>query len=162
MDSAIPSLGKGRKGSPASYNLKMAKIIPYDPKLKKLAKKLRKDMTFGEVLLWNELKRDQLWGFDFDRQRCIDNFIVDFYCKDLMLAIEVDGMSHNHEEAFAKDEIRQKRLESFGIIILRFSEAEMKSDMPNVIRAIEGRVIEIIKNNPTIKLPKDFDINLLA
>ena len=79
-----------------------------------------------------------------------------------MLAIEVDGMSHNHEEAFAKDEIRQKRLESFGIIILRFSEAEMKSDMPNVIRAIEGRVIEIIKNNPTIKLPKDFDINLLA
>ncbi|MDB5138696.1 MAG: hypothetical protein JWR12_612 [Mucilaginibacter sp.] len=72
----------------------MAKIIPYNPKLKALARKLRKDMTYGEVLLWNELKEDKLWGFDFDRQRCIDNYIVDFYCKDLMLAIEIDGMSH--------------------------------------------------------------------
>ena len=138
------------------------KIIPYNPKLKKLAKKLRKDMTFGEVLLWNELKRDQLWGFDFDRQRCIDNYIVDFYCKSLMLAIEIDGMSHNHEEAFARDEIRQQKLESFGITVIRFTEAEMKFDMTNVIRAIEGAVITIIKNNPAIKLPEDFDLDLLA
>jgi len=58
------------------------KIIPYNPHLKKFARKLRKDMTFGEVLLWNELKEDKLWGFDFDRQRCIDNYIVDFYCKE--------------------------------------------------------------------------------
>ena len=140
----------------------MLKIIPYNPKLKKLAKKLRKDMTFGEVLLWNQLKQDQFWGFDFDRQRCIDNYIVDFYCKDLMLAIEVDGMSHNHEEAFAKDETRQKRLESFGITVIRFKEAEMKYDMTNVIRAIEGTIIDIIKNNPAVKLPKDFDMALLA
>jgi len=138
------------------------KIIPYNPKLKKLAKKLRKDMTFGEVLLWNELKRDQLWGFDFDRQRCIDNYIVDFYCKSLMLAIEIDGMSHNHEEAFARDEIRQQKLESFGITVIRFTEAEMKFDMTNVIRAIEGAVITIIKNDPAIKLPKDFDLDLLV
>ena len=80
----------------------MAKIIPYNKNLKVLARKLRKEMTFGEVLLWNELKGDKLWGFDFDRQRCIDNYIVDFYCKDLMLAIEIDGMSHNYEEAFFK------------------------------------------------------------
>jgi len=46
----------------------MAKIIPYNPKLKELARKLRQDMTFGEVLLWNELKDDKFWGFDFDRQ----------------------------------------------------------------------------------------------
>ncbi|MEO6850842.1 MAG: endonuclease domain-containing protein [Mucilaginibacter sp.] len=140
----------------------MAKIIPYNPKLKPLAKKLRKDMTFGEVLLWNELKRDQLWGFDFDRQRCIDNYIVDFYCKELMLAIEIDGMSHNHEEVFAKDEIRQGKLESFGITVIRFTEAEMKYDMVNVIRGIERAIIDIIKNNSAIKLPKDFDLNLLT
>jgi len=83
-------------------------------------------MTFGEVLLWNELKDNKLFGFDFDRQRCIDNYIVDFYCKDLMLAIEIDGMSHNHEEVFLKDEIRQQKLESFGVGFLRFSEAEVK------------------------------------
>jgi very-short-patch-repair endonuclease len=53
----------------------MAKIIPYKPKLKAIAKKLRKEMTYGEVILWNELKEDKLLGFDFDRQRCIDNYI---------------------------------------------------------------------------------------
>ncbi len=54
------------------------------------------------------MKEDKLWGFDFDRQRCIDNYIVDFYCKELMLVIEVDGMSHDSDEASLKDEIRQK------------------------------------------------------
>ncbi|MDB5091328.1 MAG: hypothetical protein JWR09_5322 [Mucilaginibacter sp.] len=136
----------------------MAKIIPYNKNLKALARKLRKDMTFGEVLLWNELKGDQFYGFDFDRQRCIDNYIVDFYCKDLMLAIEIDGMSHNHEEAFLKDEIRQKNLENLGVKFLRFTEAETKYDMQNVIRAVEGKIIEILKQDKTIKLPKGFDL----
>jgi len=139
----------------------MAKIIPYNPKLKSLARKLRKDMTFGEVLLWNELKENQFWGFDFDRQRCIDNYIVDFYCKDLQLAIEIDGMSHNYEEAFAKDEIRQQRLERLGVKVIRFTEAEMKNDMVNVMRTMEVAIIDIIKNNSAIMLPKSFDIELL-
>jgi very-short-patch-repair endonuclease len=139
----------------------MAKIIPYNPKLKALARKLRNDMTFGEVLLWNELKNDMLWSFDFDRQRCIDNYIVDFYCKNLMLAIEIDGMSHNHEEAFIKDETRQKRLEDLGVIFLRFTETEVKYDMVNVIRCIEAKVIEIVKYTENVRLPKDFDLRLL-
>ena len=136
-------------------------IIPYNPKLKQLARKLRKDMTFGEVLLWNVLKGDKLWGFDFDRQRCIDNYIVDFYCKDLMLAIEVDGSYHNWEETFAKDEERQDRIESFRIEIVRFSEVEMKSDMINVVRTIKAKIIEIIKKKPDIKLPSGFDKSVL-
>ncbi|HVW13149.1 MAG TPA: endonuclease domain-containing protein [Mucilaginibacter sp.] len=135
----------------------MAKIIPYNSKLKALAKNLRKNMTFGEVLLWNELKRNKLWGFDFDRQRCIDNYIIDFYCKDLMLAIEIDGLSHGNEEAFVKDEVREKNLKSFGITVIRFAESEVKYDMANVIRAIEGTVIEIIKSKPGIRLPVNFD-----
>jgi very-short-patch-repair endonuclease len=139
----------------------MSRIIPYNPKLKALARKLRKDMTFGEVLLWNELKDNKVMGFDFDRQRCIDNFIVDFYCKDLMLAIEIDGMSHNYEEAFIKDELRQQKLESFGIVFIRFSEFEMKNDMPNVIRTIESTMIDIVRINPKIRLPKEFDLELL-
>ncbi len=140
----------------------MAKIIPYNSKLKQLARELRKNMTYGEVLLWNELKDDKLWGFDFDRQRCIDNYIVDFYCKELMLAIEVDGMSHDSEEAFLKDEVRQSRLESLGVRFLRFTEAEVKYDRVNVIRVIEGKIIEIIKSDPTIKLSVNFDTTLLA
>ena len=140
----------------------MNRILPYNPKLKAFAKKLRKNMTFGEILLWKELKQDQLWGFDFDRQCCIDNYIVDFYCKNLMLAIEIDGMSHNYEDVVFKDEIRQTKLESFGISFLRFTEAEVKYDIKNVIRVIEGKIIEITKCNSSVKLPDGFDINLLS
>jgi very-short-patch-repair endonuclease len=118
-------------------------------------------MTFGEVLLWNELKDDKLWGFDFDRQRFIDNYIVDFYCRQLMLAIEIDCMSHNGEEAFLKDEIRQRKLESLGVKFIRFAEAEVKCDMENVLRGIEGEIIKIVKDNPTVKLPHGFDMSLL-
>jgi very-short-patch-repair endonuclease len=82
----------------------MVKIIPYNPNLKALARKLRKNMTFGEAVLWNELKEDKLLGFD--RQRCIDNYIVDFYCKELMLAIEIDGNYHQFEEEILKDTFR--------------------------------------------------------
>ncbi|MEZ2339427.1 endonuclease domain-containing protein [Mucilaginibacter sp. RCC_168] len=137
------------------------KIIPYNPILKALARKLRKTMTEGELLLWDELKNDKLLGFDFDRQRFIDNYIVDFYCRDLMLAIEIDGMSHNYEDAFKKDELRQQKLEAFGITFLRFAEAEVKHDILNVIRTVENTVISLVKNDPTVKLPKDFDRSLL-
>jgi len=139
----------------------MNRIIPYNPKLKALARKLRKDMTFGEVLLWNELKLNKLWGFDFDRQRCIDNYIVDFYCKELMLAIEIDGMSHNSEEAFVKDELRENKLKSFGIKVVRFTESEVKYDMVNVIRALEGAIIDFIKKRPNVRLPAAFDKSVL-
>ena len=139
----------------------MAKIIPYNPKLKALARKLRKDMTFGEVLLWDELKNNKLFGFDFDRQCCIDNYIVDFYSKNLMLAIEIDGMSHNHEETFNQDELRQQKLEGFDIQFLRFTEAEVKQDIFNVIRTIESTIITLVKNNPSIQLPAEFDRGLL-
>ncbi|MEQ8907952.1 MAG: endonuclease domain-containing protein [Vicingaceae bacterium] len=116
------------------------KILPYNPKLKKLARKLRKNMTLSEVLLWGELKQKHIRGFHFNRQRPIDNYIVDFYCKDLMLAIEIDGSSHDSEEAFKKDQIRQKRLESLGVRFLRFGDLEVKRDLPNVLRAINNWV----------------------
>src|ERR1035437_5874771 len=73
-------------------------VIPYKQHLKKYTRQLRSNMTLAEVLLWNELKRKKLLGYDFDRQRSIDEFIVDFFCKDLALAIEVDGSSHNFNE----------------------------------------------------------------
>ena len=113
------------------------KIIPYNPKLKELARQLRKNMTLAEVLLWNRLKQKQILGYDFDRQRPIDEYIVDFYCKDLMLAIEIDGESHNQPEADTKDQRRQKRLEILGVRFLRFTDWEVKRDMDAVLQRIE-------------------------
>jgi len=68
-------------------------------------------MTLSEVLFWQELKGKQMLGYDFDRQRPIDDYIVDFYCKDLKLVIEIDGESHTYEKVAENDIIRQKRLE---------------------------------------------------
>ena len=118
-------------------------------------------MTYGEILLWNELKEDKLWGLDFDRQRCIDNYIIDFYCKELILAVEIDGMSHNGDDAFNKDEVRQQELENFGITFIRFTEADVKYELQNVLRGIEGIVINIIKRGDNIKLPKNFPLEVL-
>jgi len=121
------------------------KILPYNPKLKELAKRLRKNMTLSEVLLWNELKNKKMSGMDFDRQRPILNYIVDFYCKDLMLAIEIDGESHN--EKYEQDKIRQKELENIGVRFLRFDDLEIKKDIDNVLREIENWIqIEVSKN----------------
>lgn len=78
-----------------------------------------------------------------------------------MLAIEVDGMSHNHEEASLKDDIRQQKLEGLGVKFIRFTEAETKYDMQNVIRALEAKIIEIVKLDKTITLPKGFDLSIL-
>ncbi len=114
------------------------KIIPYNPKLKPLAQALRKNMTFAEILLWNELKNKKMKGYDFDRQRPIDNYIVDFYCKDLQLAIEIDGISHDIEDVIVNDLERQKRLEKLGVRFLRFDDREVRKDMRNVLRTIEG------------------------
>jgi very-short-patch-repair endonuclease len=118
------------------------RILPYNPILKERAKKLRKNMTLSEVLLWKHLKRKQIHGFDFDRQRPIDQFVVDFYCKDLMLAIEIDGSSHDGEKAQAKDKVRQKRLESFGVRFLRFGDIEVKRNIDGVVKTIAGWVLQ--------------------
>ena len=101
-------------------------------------------MTLSEVLLWNELKQKRMLGFDFDRQRPIGNYIVDFYCKDLSLAIEVDGDTHIYKYEY--DEERQIILEKTGVRFLRFEDIEVKKKMGNVLRVIE-RWIE--NNRPT-------------
>jgi very-short-patch-repair endonuclease len=113
-----------------------SKIIPYKPYLKELAKQLRQNSTLSEVILWNELKSRQLLGYDFDRQKPLDSFIVDFYCKELQLAIEVDGDSHDY--SFEEDTKRQAALEKLGIKFLRFDDREVKQELSNVLRTIEA------------------------
>ncbi|MDD4902576.1 MAG: DUF559 domain-containing protein [Patescibacteria group bacterium] len=102
------------------------KIIPYDPKLTQYARNLRKVGTFSEVLLWKELQGKKLQGYRFRRQKPIDNYIVDFYCHELKLAIEIDGVTHGWKEKH--DEERQKKLESLGIRFLRFTESQFREN----------------------------------
>jgi len=111
------------------------KIIPYDHDLKQLARNLRNNSTLAEVLLWRELKGKQIRGCDFHRQKPIDKFIVDFYCCDLSLAIEIDGASH--DEKIDQDEDRQQKLESLGVRFLRFTDREIKTNLHGVLMTID-------------------------
>jgi len=122
-------------------------IIPYNPNLKELARKLRNDSTLGEVLLWNELKNKQMYGYDFHRQKPLLNYIVDLYCYELNLVIEIDGHYHNYEEQYEADLIRDEELEKYDLIILRFTKQEVRKDMVNVLRAIEQHVLEYGSNH---------------
>jgi very-short-patch-repair endonuclease len=119
--------------------MKRRKIIPYNPKLKEFARKLRNNSTFTEIMVWNYLKKKQLRGYDFDRQRPIDNFIVDFYCKDLQLAIEIDGESHHGNPE--RDKKKDKRLEELGITVLRFDDMEVVHQLDKVIDKIEKWIV---------------------
>jgi very-short-patch-repair endonuclease len=110
------------------------KIIPYNPRLKELAKKLRKQGILSEVLLWKELKGKKLLGYDFHRQKPIDEYIVDFYCAELDLVIEIDGSSHN--DKFENDLNRQKNLEKLGLTVLRYYDGDVKQELTSIIENI--------------------------
>ena len=114
----------------------MRKIIPYHPDLVERAKKLRNSMTIGEISLWREIKNRKL-GYKFSRQIPIDHYIVDFYCKELQLAIEIDGSIHFVEGQPEKDAKRQEKLESLGITVIRFTESDVKSNLSWVLEELK-------------------------
>jgi very-short-patch-repair endonuclease len=108
-------------------------IIHYNQNLKKIAGKLRNESTLSEILLWNYLRGKKLHGYDFQRQKPIDNFIVDFFCNELLLAIEIDGSSHTDLDA---DEERQRKIEKKGIHFLRFRDLDVKNNIEGVLDMI--------------------------
>jgi very-short-patch-repair endonuclease len=120
----------------------MRKIIPYNPKLKMLARQLRNNSTKSEIKLWGHLRNKEMLGYDFDRQKPIDNYILDFFCYDLMLAIELDGFTHGFEENYQKDLAKEKRMNELGITVLRFDDKQVMNDIQNVIRVIEMYIDE--------------------
>jgi len=126
-------------------NLMKRKIIPYNPKLKEFARYLRNNSTKTEIFLWQKLKRKQMHGYDFHRQKPIDNYILDFFCHELMLGIEIDGYSHDFIEVFEKDLQKTKKINEHGITVLRFSDYQVLKEMENVLRAIEYFILEFEK-----------------
>ena len=121
--------------------------IYYNPKLKALSRELRKKGTLSEVLLWNALKGKQIKGYQFIRQKPIDEYIVDFFCSKLKLIIEIDGISHN--EKSERDQIRQRKLESIGLSIIRFYEWDIRKDIRAVVQGIENWMEEFERKNTT-------------
>ncbi|WP_282143469.1 endonuclease domain-containing protein [Cellulophaga baltica] len=118
-------------------------IIPYNPKLKEYARQLRNNSTLSEVLLWQKIKGKAL-GVEFHRQVPINEFIVDFYCHEIQLAIEIDGSSHDTQCDY--DFRRQNILETKGVEFIRFEDIAVKKELFSVLMALESKVEQLIKH----------------
>ena len=114
--------------------------LPYNIKLKSRARALRKAGVLSEVVFWLQVHKGMFWKIDFDRQRIIGNYIVDFYVKTLGLVIEIDGSSHNSKEAY--DKKREDYLVSLGLEVYKISDLRVKHDLNNVMLELENYIIE--------------------
>lgn len=100
-------------------------------------KLLRRNLSKAEILLWLQLKNKKINGHKFRRQYSVGRYVVDFYCPELKLAVEIDGGYHLADDAREYDEIRQKNIESYGIRFLRFSDKEVMKNIFGVIKSIQ-------------------------
>lgn len=105
------------------------------PSKRQFARKLRKQMTPAERVLWNKLRAKQIDGFHFRRQQIIRGFIVDFYCDAADLVIEVDGPIH--EQQIEADQEREAVLKSLGLTVIRFTNKQVMNNMSFVLNRIK-------------------------
>ncbi len=122
-------------------------MLNYRDTLKPLAKQLRGNMTDAEQKLWFHLRRKQILGVAFFRQRPIGEYIVDFYAPTKKLVIEVDGSQHFDADIYAKDAARTAYLESLGFHVLRFNNQQVLTETASVLEMIH-RFIDDRKSLP--------------
>ena len=115
---------------------------------------LRTHMTKAEITLWHNLKAKQLLGHKFRRQHGIDEYVVDFYCPELKLAIELDGESHISEDAKLNDLSRQQHIERYGVRFLRFTDDEVLGNPDRVVKTIEDVVTGLSSTTPSSPPPR--------
>jgi very-short-patch-repair endonuclease len=127
-------------------------MIRYDAKLKDSSRALRAHLTDSEQLLWSRLRRKQILGVQFYRQKPLGHFVVDFYAPSARLVIEVDGSQHFTAEQKAYDQQRTTYLRSQGLRVLRFTNHEVLQETEAVAEAIYRAVLEA-KNPPRVAPP---------
>ncbi|MDR6458653.1 very-short-patch-repair endonuclease [Chryseobacterium vietnamense] len=124
--------------------------LPYNPNLKALLKEKRKARILGEVIFWKKVRAKKFYTIDFDRQRIIGNYIVDFYVKTLGLIIEIDGSSHDEKEVY--DSIRQKDLDSLGLLVFRISDFDVRNNLSLVMKELEDFIALHYGTTPSSKI----------
>ena len=114
--------------------------LPYNPDLKQKAKELRRAGNLSEVLLWNQIKNKQLGGLDFDRQKIIGNYIVDFYCAEKQVVIEIDGCSNDQKIKY--DAKREAYLLSLNLTVIHLLDSDVRDNLSGVLI--------FLKNHPAL------------
>ncbi len=109
---------------------------PYNKHLKQPSRTLRSNMTDAEQILWQRLRRKQILGLQFYRQKPLLNFIVDFYCPAAQLIIECDGSQHHTPNGIVADQERDKQLIALGFQILRFDNRQIILELDTVCHLI--------------------------
>jgi very-short-patch-repair endonuclease len=115
-------------------------MLPYSKTTKPLARELRKNQTGAEELLWSRIRRKQILGVQFKRQKPIDRYIVDFYGVEAKLVIELDGSQHFEVDAIEYDLERTKMLESLGLKVIRFDNSQVFKEFESVLAVIYDTV----------------------
>ena len=113
--------------------------LPADTRLRFRARSLRKRGNIPEVIFWQQVHKGKFHQIDFDRQRIVGTYIVDFYIKSLSLVIEIDGSSHNTTEQY--DLNREKYLENLGLQVYRISAGDISNDVDRVMKELENFII---------------------
>ena len=111
-------------------------MLIYAPHLKYFARKLRSGMTDAEQRLWSRLRRKQLHGVQFYRQRPLGHYIVDFYAPAAKLVVELDGGQHFEPAGIRRDQRRDAWLRSVGLHVLRFDDRQVLLETDLVLEAI--------------------------
>jgi len=109
-------------------------------------RKLRQNPTEAEKLIWRFLRKRQLLGHKFKRQYSIDHFVIDFYCPELKLAVEVDGATHNESGRKEYDIRREKYLEKFGLNFVRIKDEELFGNPNKAFAKIEDAAKKLKEN----------------
>lgn len=108
------------------------------------ARELRKNMTLAEKILWSELKSKKLSGYKFRRQLPVFDYIVDFYCYELNLIIEIDGPVHNLPEIEIYDDKRDKLFRTNGYVVMHLSNDEVVSNLDTTLTKINELIIGLL------------------
>jgi len=119
--------------------------LPYNPLLRGRARELRQAGNLSEVLLWKKLGKKQFRGYDFDRQKIIGNFIVDFYCLSCGVVIEVDGSSHDDKVEY--DTERDAFLQGLGLTVIHITADDVLYRMDSVM--------QMLYEHPALQIPQN-------
>jgi len=111
-------------------------MLPYNKELKIFARELRRNMTDAERLIWLKLRRKEIKGHQFYRQKILGNYIVDFFCPAAKLVIEIDGGQHLSPEHVKNDAVREGYLACLGLTVLRFTDTEVLRNLDGVLERI--------------------------